>query len=93
VCASGGGTVWNPLRQTDGISQKKLDYEGRFHHAAESITYTDRRSPVTATNSRSRTVVLVDDVFTTGATLSHCASLLRQHGIRRVFGLVFVMEP
>lgn len=40
-----------------------------------------------------RTVWLVDDVVTTGATLSECARVLRRGGARRVVGLCVARTP
>jgi ComF family protein len=34
-----------------------------------------------------RSVVLIDDVFTTGATIAACAEVLRQHGARTISAL------
>ncbi len=35
------------------------------------------------------TILLVDDVFTTGATISECAYTLKKYGARRVYAIVF----
>lgn len=37
-------------------------------------------------------VVLVDDVMTTGTTLEECAKVLRSNGIKEVYGLVFARD-
>jgi ComF family protein len=34
-------------------------------------------------------VIIVDDVYTTGSTLSECTKVLKANGVERVYGLVF----
>ncbi|MFH1078135.1 MAG: phosphoribosyltransferase family protein [Patescibacteria group bacterium] len=47
--------------------------------------------PSTGTGSIPKAVILVDDVFTTGATMRAAARILRSKGVERVYGVVFAL--
>lgn len=60
--------------------QKRLTAEERASNAARAYTLEDKAAPLI----RDRTVVLCDDLRTTGATLEACAGLLVGAGARSV---------
>jgi competence protein ComFC len=63
--------------QTSGADARRANVEGAFAV----------RAPV-----RGATVLLIDDVCTTGATLRECAEALRSAGAAHVYGLTFARE-
>lgn len=40
-----------------------------------------------------KTVLLCDDIVTTGATLHECAKIVKEHGAKQVFGICFAATP
>lgn len=66
-------------------SQKGMDRESRFINLENAIVL---KSPK-ANALQARSVLLVDDVMTTGATLSACAEVCRQAGAKKVNMIVF----
>ena len=73
------------LRRTGRAEQKALSYEQRLLNVRGRFAIRGGRPPADV-------VVLVDDVFTTGATICECARLLKSSGVRVVYGLSFAME-
>ncbi len=67
------------VRQRETVSQVGLSREERMAnvHGAFRVTRRDR--------VKGRTVIVVDDVMTTGTTLSECARVLKQAGAERVW--------
>ena len=66
------------VRQRATISQVGLTREQRIENMRDAFRVRDRQQV------RGRTVILVDDVMTTGTTLSECARVLKKAGAERV---------
>ena len=73
------------LRRRPSASQKHLDREQRASNLHNVLS-------VRAGAVVPRRVVLLDDVFTTGATLDRCAAVLRRHGAQEIFGLTLAID-
>ncbi len=88
------------LRRRAGTSQKSLNYGARLTNLRGRILM--RRGGFESTRlfanigpqtrSLPRGVVLIDDVFTTGATAHECARVLKQNGARSVVVLTIAMD-
>jgi ComF family protein len=61
-------------------SQAGLDREDRLKNLRGAFAVRPRAGP----HVEGRNILLVDDVFTTGATAHECALTLRKHGAARV---------
>ncbi|MDH7484216.1 MAG: hypothetical protein QHH01_06280, partial [Spirochaetales bacterium] len=75
-------------RRSQGQEQKLLKRQERWENALTAYTIkkgrTDRVHP--------SKVVLLDDVVTTGATLSGCTAVLQQYGIQVAAGIVIAAD-
>ena len=74
-------------KKRDTAQQKHMDYLSRMENVAGAYHIHDRKS------CRGRTVVLVDDIMTTGATGSECAARLLAAGAEKVIFLVGASMP
>jgi ComF family protein len=77
------------IRSRETATQTALTPETRLANVAGAFTpgpETPGRRPGV---SRDATYILVDDVFTTGATLAEAARALEQAGARRIYGITF----
>ena len=82
----GGKLATDVLEKDDRPSQQKLSAADRARNLQGAIRCA-RPELVTG-----RRVLLVDDVMTTGATLSACADALQAAGAERVLAMVFARD-
>jgi ComF family protein len=72
------------LRKKNTRSQTKFDYKSR----QENINDAFQLKPNLAFPLKDKRVILVDDVITTGATLSEAADTLIKNGVKEVYSVV-----
>jgi ComF family protein len=74
------------LTRAERPAQRTLDSDARLRNLLGTVSCTD------AVAVRGRHVVLVDDVVTTGATLSACAEALAGAGANRISAVAFARD-
>jgi predicted amidophosphoribosyltransferase len=84
-----GRPVWPIVRRGFGRSQKGRSRADRLAKIAASLRIGPEFESLAA---RPATIVLLDDVCTTGATLAACATLLRQWGVSEIFCLAVAKD-
>jgi ComF family protein len=82
--------VMRLLRRKTVVEQKKLDKATRKENAKTAYCFDERaqKKIVQGTLQLPQTVILLDDVRTTGTTLETCAALLKERGVQDVQALV-----
>jgi competence protein ComFC len=80
-----GSPCLDLLRKKSGKEQKKLNLEERLAYPAGKIRLCGRISP-------HGDIILIDDVVTSGATLSECARVLKAAGAGKIRCLTLVRE-
>ncbi len=69
-----------PQARSHGAKERKANLKGAFSLPSDSRPFRKEL--------KGKTIWLIDDVATTGATLEECAKVLKKSGARHVFGIV-----
>ena len=86
ICEIGGLEYKDTLRRIkDRIPQNRLNYEQRQRNVRGAFAVVDD------VKMEGKSILLVDDIFTTGATMNECARVLGKAGAASVFGLTLAM--
>lgn len=77
--------IYKALTRTKKTApQKELDPSARRKNLTDALAFVEPEEFAKA-DYRPEKVVLVDDIFTTGATAEACADILKANGVRKVF--------
>ena len=73
----------NMLIKKKAVQQSALKFEERYENVKGMYGFNKRYKDVT----KGKNILLVDDVITSGATLSECARVLKENGAARVYAV------
>lgn len=75
-------------RNKTTIPQFKLNKKQRFQNVENAFTL----GPSYKQKVRGKTIILIDDLATSCATLRQCAKVLKRNGAKKVYGVTFARE-
>ena len=75
------------IKTKETANQKTLNFQQRQNNMVEAFVSTDKNF------IKNKNFLIVDDVITTGATVSACASLLKNKGAKNVFCCAIARNP
>jgi competence protein ComFC len=78
--------IYYCLRRLAGKSQKILNFEERRENIKGKISVILDRLP------ENNTALLIDDIFTTGATMNECARVLKEAGLQRIYSITLALD-
>lgn len=70
------------IKEKASVSQASLKREERSYNLKASISQRNGFGDI-------NNVLIIDDIYTTGATLNECAKVLKMGGVKKVIGFVF----
>ena len=89
-----GVRVIRILKRTETLQQKKLNRQQRLQHSGAGYSLNEKAVKQLFGGSQlPESVVLIDDIITTGSTLKSCASVLKNAGIQRVSAVTLFTVP
>ena len=74
-----GIRVYKLLERTSGQQQKKLERTKRLEKGRNPYVLSASGRKLSETGLENRNFLLVDDIFTTGATMERCSSVLKKY--------------
>ena len=81
-----GVKIYNCLKRLGNTPQKGLDFKNRLKNIKGQVVLLENKLP------DSKHVLLLDDIFTTGATADECARVLLTSGIEKVEVLTIAID-
>lgn len=76
------------LKIKDNLPQVELSKEERKKNVKGAFVFNKNKKDVI----EGKTILLVDDVFTTGSTMEEAATILKKSGAKKVFGITVAKE-